>query len=188
MPFSVRGPKGHLVVRTIKAASLATRLPALVRRFKKVTVAAAAATPLDIATSQLGVKESPAGSNRVKFSAWYGVVGPWCAMFVSWCMAQDGRKFHYDSVPTIVADAHNRKNGLQIVSKDQVAPNDVVCYDWGHDGVPDHTGIFEAWVTKGLTFHAIEGNTAVGNDSNGGEVMRRLRGISDVQAFVRVTP
>ena len=39
-----------------------------------------------------------------------------------------------------------------------------------------------------LTYHsnAIEGNTAVGNDCNGGEVMRRLRYVSQVDGFGRV--
>lgn len=30
------------------------------------------------AQSQIGIKESPAGSNRVKYSRWYGLIGPWC--------------------------------------------------------------------------------------------------------------
>jgi hypothetical protein len=39
---------------------------------------------------------------------------------------------------------------------------------------------------EGRSFQAIEGNTGMGNDSNGGEVMRRQRLVSQVVAFVRV--
>jgi peptidoglycan hydrolase-like protein with peptidoglycan-binding domain len=35
--------------------------------------------------SKLGLKETPAGSNRTEFGAWYGMNGvPWCAIFMSW--------------------------------------------------------------------------------------------------------
>jgi len=43
------------------------------------------------------------------------------------------------------------------------------------DGRFDHTGIFVRWIEVGKTFESIEGNTAVGNDSNGGNVMLRTR-------------
>jgi hypothetical protein len=38
----------------------------------------------------------------------------------------------------------------------------------------------------GISFLALEGNTGVGADSDGGEVMVRQRHIKDVIAFVRV--
>jgi cell wall-associated NlpC family hydrolase len=141
------------------------------------------AKALTAARGQLGVKESPAGSNRVKFSAWYGLVGPWCAMFVSWAYAQAGSKLRYAYVPYIVADARAGRNGLQVVSYAQAQPGDLVCYDWD-GGVADHVGLLES--KHGSTFYAIEGNTSYGNDSNGGEVMRRTRRIDQVEAFVRV--
>jgi hypothetical protein len=51
--------------------------------------------------------------------------------------------------------------------------------------VPDHIGIVEEYLGGGK-FNAVECKTAVGNDSNGGEVMRRLRYISNVNGFGRV--
>ena len=51
--------------------------------------------------------------------------------------------------------------------------------------MPDHIGIVEEYLGGGK-FNAIEGNTSVGNDSNGGEVMRRLRYISQVDGFGRL--
>jgi len=41
------------------------------------------------------------------------------------------------------------------------------------------------WLEKGKTFHSVEGNTAIENDSNGGEVMLRKRTNHNV-LFVKV--
>lgn len=136
------------------------------------------------AITQIGVKENPVGSNRVLYSLWYGIIGPWCAMFCSWCSSQVGSNFHYAYVPAVVQDARANRNGLRVVSYAEVLPGDFVCYDWERDGTADHIGVFEKKISS-TTFSAIEGNTSVGNDSNGGEVMRRERDISLVQAFVR---
>lgn len=52
-----------------------------------------AARVLQIAESQLGIKETPSGSNRVKFNTWYygrevsGDAYPWCCVFVEWVFA-----------------------------------------------------------------------------------------------------
>ena len=46
-------------------------------------------------------------------------------------------------------------------------------------------GYVDAGDAKSLKTVAIEGNTRVGNDSNGGEVMRRTRKKSSVICFVR---
>jgi hypothetical protein len=149
------------------------------------------------AKNQIGVKESPYGSNEVKYSDWYGMIGPWCAMFCTWCfelaaqdLGKDSPSFvrgsYYAYVPYIVSDARNGRRGLSVPS--EVKPGDLVCYNWdgGPSGEFDHIGIFEKW-TGGRTFTAIEGNTSVDNNSNGGEVMRRTRdaGSTTVQ-FVRV--
>jgi hypothetical protein len=64
-------------------------------------------------------------------------------------------------------------------------PGDLVCFDWEGNGVADHIGLYEKDL-PGSEFQTIEGNTSVGNNSNGGEVMRRKRNRSQVQAFVHV--
>ena len=49
---------------------------------------------LAAARRELGTKESPANSNRVKYNTWYygrevsGSAYPWCAVFVQWCFDQ----------------------------------------------------------------------------------------------------
>jgi hypothetical protein len=140
------------------------------------------------AKTHLGEKEAPPRSNKIRYSAWYGVVGPWCAMFVSWCYVEAGSKAfqtgaHYAYVPYIVHDARAGANGLALTIDPQ--PGDLVCYDWDKDGIADHVGLFEK-KTIGSSFSAIEGNTAIGDESNGGEVMRRDRNRTQVQAFVHV--
>lgn len=148
------------------------------------------AKALNNARSHIGEKEIPSGSNRVIWaSLWYGVVGPWCAMAVTrWYVDAGSKAFkrgkRYAYVPYIVADAGAGRNNLALTRNP--LPGDIVCYDWNRDKLADHTGLFESWIVPGKTFHAIEGNTGVGNDSNGGEVMRREREVSTVRAFVHV--
>ena len=55
-------------------------------------------------------------------------------------------------------------------------PGDVVIYDFPGGGATDHCGIVVTALTTGV--RAIEGNTASGDDSNGGEVMERTRPLS----------
>jgi len=139
--------------------------------------------------TQLGIKESPAGSNRTKYCDWYGLIGPWCAMFVTWCYEtcgdspafQKGSRYAY--VPYVVSDAQNTRYGLSVTSSP--IPGDLVCYDWD-GGDYDHIGIFESGNNQ--NWNAIEGNTSTSNNSNGGEVMRRNRQRSQMNkvCFVRV--
>lgn len=143
------------------------------------------------AIKHLGEKENPPGSNRISFaSLWYGIIGAWCAMFVTHCYVKAGsivfkRGRYYAYVPYMVADARAGKNNLTITHNP--VPGDPVTYDWDNDGIADHVGLFEKWIDRNAgTFSAIEGNTAVGNDSNGGEVMRRERNISTVECFIHV--
>src|SRR5215471_4088114 len=159
------------------------------------TVRAAA---LKRAVGQLGVTETPTGSNQNKYGDWYGMNGvPWCAIFETWSfelgakdIGKDSPAFvrgsRYSYVPYIVSDARAGRNGLRTVDSDDLMPGDLVCYDWEWNGEYDHTGIFEKWGTGG-NFYAIEGNTSTSNNSNGGQVMRRTRNAAGQgTVFVRV--
>jgi len=132
---------------------------------------------LDIATTEIGTKESPSGSNLVKYNKWiYGkdTAAAWCGAFVSYCfymagfpIQKAGLKKGFIGCQYAVANIP-KWGRLVTVPKSE----DVVFFDWQGDGKFDHTGIFVRDLGNGL-FEAIEGNTAFGNDSNGGEVMRR---------------
>lgn len=136
---------------------------------------------LDIARAELGTKESPAGSNKVKYSTWYGLTGPWCVMFVMWCCNQAGVDLPIRTASCSALRAAAQSAGMWVTG--DYRPGDIVIYDWGKDGKPDHCGIIET--VGGSSVVAIEGNTAIGNDSNGGEVMRRTRTLSQIIGAVR---
>jgi hypothetical protein len=150
---------------------------------------------LDEARKWIGTTESPAGSNQCRFTAWYGMVGPWCAMFATYCYelgspggsASFAKGSYYAYVPYIVSDARSGRRGLSVPSSP--VAGDLVCYDWGGDGVYDHVGLIESG--DGRSWQAIEGNTSSdsgGSQSNGGGVYRRSRSRSQAGAvtFVRV--
>lgn len=132
---------------------------------------------LEIASAEIGTKESPKGSNLVKYNKWIynkDTAAPWCGSFVSWCyymagfpIKKAGLTKGFIGCQYAVANV-NKWGRLVTVPKAE----DVVFFDWNGDGKFDHTGIFVRDLGNGL-FEAIEGNTAFGNDSNGGEVMRR---------------
>lgn len=147
---------------------------------------------IDYAISQIGTKENPAGSNKVKYNTWYygkevsGSAYPWCAVFVSYvfnkCNAISlfcgGSKSAY--CPSIenyyksIGAYHSNKNGK---------PGDLCIMDFGK-GRASHIGIVEKKNTDG-TYTVIEGNTSTSSNDNGGCVMRRIRSTSVIRGFCR---
>lgn len=148
---------------------------------------------MDVALRYLGVKEYPPGSNKVRFNTDYygsavsGSAYPWCCTFI-WDVFRmagasqlfyDGKKTAY--CPTVVN--WGRSAGLT-VPINSGRYGDLALFDWNHDGVADHIGFIEEMRPDG-SYLTIEGNTAVGNDSNGGEVMRRVRPQSTICCIIR---
>lgn len=136
---------------------------------------------LGIARKEIGTREIPAGSNRVKYAQWYGMNGqPWCVMFVNWCFNEAGA---YSLLPTKTASCTAMMNaakskGVWVTDNYQIG--DIPIYNFKGSY---HIGIIEA--VNATTVTAIEGNTAIGNDSNGGEVMRRTRSKTNIMGAVR---
>jgi hypothetical protein len=156
-------------------------------RMKALTEVPLRVKALGALTGKLGVKESPPGSNKCWASDWYKMNGPWCAMAVSWAYATSGSKAFragqtYAYVPFIVQNGRAGTNSLAVTHDPQ--PGDLACFDWTGDGVADHTGLFEKWLRPRISFACIEGNTGIGRDSDGGEVMRRERTLGVVQCFI----
>jgi peptidoglycan hydrolase-like protein with peptidoglycan-binding domain len=129
---------------------------------------------LRVAASQIGVKESPAGSNRQKYGKWYGMNGqPWCDMFVSWCAFQAGESKavgKYAYCPSHVAFFKRQGRWLDRNSKPQ--PGDIVFF--ASRGTACHVGIVEKRLGA-YAVQTIEGNTSTSSNDNGGKVMRRKR-------------
>lgn len=136
---------------------------------------------VEIALAEVGNKEMPKDSNQTKYGKWFGLDGvPWCGIFVSWVYAHAGKPlpnigFRRGFAGCQTAVAYFRKEQKLVVNP---KPGDIVFFDWNRDGRYDHTGIFVKWLDSAKTrFETIEGNTAVGNDSNGGNVMLRQRNV-----------
>jgi len=142
---------------------------------------------VEIARKEIGTVEVPENSNRNKYGKWFGYDGvPWCAEFVSWCYAMADEQlpnigFKKGFAGCQTGYAYFKKMGW---ITDKPVAGDIVLFDWNGDGRFDHTGIFVEWITN-ISFNSIEGNTAVGNDSNGGKVMLRERNKSKA-IFVHV--
>lgn len=143
---------------------------------------------LDIAREELGTRESPANSNKVKYNAWYygrevsGAAYPWCMAFVQWCFAQAGVSLPVKTASCGALMRAAKREG-QWVTKDY-RPGDVVIYDFPGGAATDHTGIVERSTLTKVT--AIEGNTSqAGSQSNGGQVCRKIRPVSLILGAVR---
>jgi hypothetical protein len=145
------------------------------------------------ALRHVGVRESPAGSNRTMFGRWFGADGvPWCAIFASYCFDVGAgvvlcRGWHGAGagprgvayVPTLAAWL--RATGRVV---EEPRPGDLAVFDWD-GGLPDHVGIVIR-STHGA-IDTVEGNTGSGSGAGGGEVMRRVRPLAHVALFGRVT-
>ena len=135
------------------------------------------------ANAFVGIKEEPKNSNNVIFNTLYygkAVSGdyPWCMVYVWIVFFIAGlSRFLYDGKKTarcsILMDW--ARSGMTFVDSD-FAPGDVMFFDFTgkkRKNTADHTGIFLRM--EGDLAICNEGNTSVGNDSNGGQVMIRKR-------------
>lgn len=138
---------------------------------------------LNIACGQLGVTESPAGSNRTKYGKWMGLDGqPWCMSFVQWCFHQAGTPLPHKTGSCSALLNWYQKNRPECVVKDP-QPGDIAIFTFGH------TGIVERALPGSVM--CIEGNTSPGqsgSQDNGGGVYRRQRNLALVRAFIRPFP
>jgi peptidoglycan hydrolase-like protein with peptidoglycan-binding domain len=143
---------------------------------------------LDTAAAENGIKESPSNSNKTKYGAWYGLDGEkWCAIFVSFIYHHAGHPLEAIDRPKGYQSCQSGFNFWKRKNRftKEPQPGDIVLYDWTGDGHCDHTGIFVTWLDDAKTrFQAWEGNTAQGNDSDGGQVILRERRKTMVSAFV----
>ena len=140
-----------------------------------------------IARKQVGVTEMPAGSNNVRYNTWYygrevrGNGYPWCVVFVQWCADKAGVK-----LPKRTASCGDLMRAAQAAGQwvtGDYRPGDIAIFDFPGGAATDHCGIIES--VDGGTAFTIEGNTSVGNDSNGGEVMGRTRSANLIRGAVR---
>ena len=142
-----------------------------------------------LAAAQLGITESPAGSNNVLYNTWYygrevsGSSYPWCMVFVQWVFAQAGV-----ALPQRTASCGALMRAAQMSGEwvtEDFRPGDVVIYDFPGGAATDHCGIVERTAGSGVI--AIEGNTGSGSDADGGQVQRRNRSFGVILGAVRAS-
>jgi hypothetical protein len=90
--------------------------------------------------------------------------GPWCAYFVSWLAKSAGAPIGAGGngtgyVPTLEAWGKQENRFVEHGKATRPSPGDIVIFDWGGDGVADHTGIVERVDPDGRV-HTIEGNAS----------------------------
>ena len=137
-------------------------------------------TLLEVAKGEHGTKEYPPGSNTVKYNTWlYGkpVSGadfPWCAAFVCWCFDKAGLAHLIPKTASCATILQHAKDTKQFIKPNDLLPGDVVLYKFAtNNRAANHVGIVTAITARTIT--AIEGNTSVTSDDNGGAVMIRIR-------------
>lgn len=148
---------------------------------------------LTIAEKQVGIKESPPNSNKVRYNTWYygrevsGKDYPWCMVFCQWCFDQVNVKLPVRTAScSVMLDWAKRAN--RYVNRNHLQPGDLVLFNFDDPSntiVAKHCGIVKN--VDGIKIEVIEGNTALGNDANGGMVMIRSRVIGTVVGAFRPT-
>lgn len=151
-----------------------------------------AQTIIKKAISQIGVKENPINSNKVKYNTEYygrivsGGAYPWCCAFVWWVFKECGAsKLFYGGKKTAycpTVETYYKKQKQWYTTNPKVG--DLVLFDFSGKGIAGHIGILEKINADG-TYQVIEGNTSTTSNDNGGCVMRRIRKKSVIRGFAR---
>ena len=195
--LAVDGAFGAESDRTLRAFQLVYGLevdgicgPATRARLKAEREEKTVRAVLYAAASQVGITESPPGSNKVKYNtAYYGreVSGkayPWCMAFVWWVFREAGFSLFKTASCSAFVGQYKTKSPGQIV-RANYRPGDIVFFDFtGKRTKTEHVGIVESVAADG-TLTTIEGNTGTTNDANGGAVMRRSRKENVITCAVR---
>lgn len=161
---------------------------------------------IEIARGELGVTESPPGSNRVKYwdlfgPEWQGQ--PWCCAFLAWVFNTAGERMAFfgggKTASCSMLLRWYREQGLTVPVED-VQVGDIVLLNFNGKGTPDHCGLVNAtgvttidkssanagdWLKYGIL--TIEGNTSPsdGSQSNGGMVCEKTRYPSQIVGVCR---
>jgi hypothetical protein len=142
-----------------------------------------------IAKTQIGVEESPRGSNRGKQIEVYlksvGLGGgyAWCMAFVYWCVLQ---AFIAKGVKTPLKKTGGVRD--QYIASKAFAVKEPMAGDIFIMLYPNgtgHTGFVEALLPGGM-IQTIEGNTNADGSREGYKVTRRIRSIKSITAFLRL--
>lgn len=144
------------------------------------------------ALGEVGTKESPMGSNHVKYSTWFNKKNdPWCSEFVVWCAWKTFGDSYKNIIPHNAA-AHGLQQNIvgkcggswilkgsfpkTAASAAKCKPGDIFTTDTDHNGVANHVGIIVS--VEGSKLHTVEGNYS-------DKVARGTRNISGIYRVAR---
>lgn len=144
---------------------------------------------IEKAESCLGLSESPPQSNKIIFNEWFygkpvqGSAYPWCMAWISWVFNECGVLHLITKTASTETMAAWFKSHNQMHYKDP-QPGDICFINFGNKSrFTTHVGIVKEVKENGVV--NVEGNTSVGNDTNGGSVMLRERPYSVCVGFGR---
>ncbi|NDV11382.1 CHAP domain-containing protein [Crenobacter caeni] len=164
-----------------------------------VPVAEQAGTPLlqkvvEVAASQLGVREKPKNSNKgAEVVAYLHSTGtapgnPWCCAFTYWCFGEAAKALGVANPMLQTAHCLTHWNGAKQQGAQRVHKSDAVAnpalvkpgmlFIIDHGGGSGHTGVVER--VAGEFIHTIEGNTDGSGTREGGGVYRLRRKIDTI--------
>ncbi len=128
---------------------------------------------IKIAEKEIGYVEQ--SGNKTKYGNWFGFNGvAWCGIFVSWVYSKSGFPIKGGGWSKGFAGCQYAYGKFKTKITTEPKEGDIILFDWNGDGRYDHTGIFVKKISS-TKFESIEGNTSLKNQSNGGQVMRRIR-------------
>lgn len=154
------------------------------------------ARALDIATTQLGVREKGSSNSGPEVDKYLKSVGlnpgfPWCMAFVYWCYnqaAQESGVSNFLIRTAGVLHQWNEQQPLRKIVLDKVLknpaiiqPGAVFIMDYGKG--TGHTGLVEK--INGSYIETIEGNTNDEGSREGYEVCRRTRRLTAIKGFIQ---
>lgn len=152
---------------------------------------------IETARAELGVTESPARSNRVKYwdlfgPEWQGQ--PWCCAFLAWIFNTAGERMAFfgggKTASCGMLLRWYKEQGLTVPVED-VRVGDIVILNFSGTKDTEHCGLVAivdrvAVTRKLLQVQTIEGNTSVnGSQDNGGMVAEKTRYPSQIVGVCR---
>lgn len=146
-----------------------------------------ASEALQLAASFLGFREGPK-NNQTPFGAYTGYdFQPWCGSYVKYCLDKTGTTGEPSPVYTPSGVIGYKNVGRWVERNAPARAGDLVFFDWGGStsaAMTDHVGFVEKVLPDGR-LQTLEGNTSFADQSNGGEVQRRIRDRKHVVGFGR---
>jgi hypothetical protein len=203
-----RKPTAAMRVRANRRAKQQPKLGVGVRAADTMTEWARAGWRENPARSNFVPQLSALGKRLGVAPYYYNMRYPYCAYGAFIAALQHGShsakegfagRFNVLYCPSISVASGAAQFGMHRVAMSQIKKGTYVLFDWRGNGVMDHIGIAlgrpgeavtaanKRWTPSAREVVCVEGNTSVGNDSNGGQVMIRIRSLSSIRNPFEIT-